>query len=316
MKRQRFIHTSHLDTPKEVPYPTFPPIPDLPLLSLHLDDDKYFCRMVSKGVYDNPRAKFRNVHDVAPYTETPVTAVMQGLVHFSLGAAMLSNARGDYLGLILDVNAFKDPNTQFDQLAAYTALRMFLQPGLAERVPTDDSAYDQVIALLTSHKRKVYTSKLSGKVLEGKDVITQQLCAELNDEILAQVKDLSVSAKFRQSPPAASPRSKTTSTSKEPNMSKRNKTIEQSINDETDQEFRDKLAAEPRVKLEGSLSPTELAAEFNTSPQKLRKALRQLYSGSGALKHAHRQRWLWHPDHDADELELVREELARSFTKR
>lgn len=72
-----------------------------------------------------------------------------------------------------------------------------------------------------------------------------------------------------------------------------------------------KTEPEPRVKLEGSITPSELADEFGMTPQRLRKFLRQLYAENEQLAHAHRQRWIWHPEHDEDELRIIREALTK-----
>lgn len=67
---------------------------------------------------------------------------------------------------------------------------------------------------------------------------------------------------------------------------------------------------EIREKLEGSLTPADLAAEFNLTPPRLRAILRQMTTDGKLPPHARRSRWLWHPDHDAEELKTIRDHIS------
>src|SRR5690606_37382501 len=82
------------------------------------------------------------------------------------------------------ISDFNYPALTHNDLAVLTALRIALEPGLNDGTPVDDKLYDEAFNFLAKGKRKVYTSKLSGKTLEGKDVMTNQLCYELNEEIM------------------------------------------------------------------------------------------------------------------------------------
>jgi len=67
---------------------------------------------------------------------------------------------------------------------------------------------------------------------------------------------------------------------------------------------------EVREKLEGSLTPADLAAEFNLTPARLRAILRQMAADGKLPPHARRSRWLWHPELDAEELKTIRDHVS------
>lgn len=70
-----------------------------------------------------------------------------------------------------------------------------------------------------------------------------------------------------------------------------------------------------REKLEGSLTPADLAAEFNLTPPRFRAVLRSMTNEGILPARAKRSRWLWHPDHDGDELEVIRNHMKAQNEK-
>lgn len=131
--------------------------------------------------------------------------------------------------------------------------------------------------------------------------------AALEEEGVYNLSDLSYSppmnnerktnTKPANTKPSRKPSNQKTPTKKEEKMTKSKKTNE---------------APQPEVreKLEGSLTPADLAAEFNLTPPRFRAILRQMTADGKLPPHARRSRWLWHPDYDAEELKTIREYIA------
>lgn len=278
MKR-RFLSTP-IRPQTEPQVPSFPPLPDLPVLSIHYEDERYYSQAESLGLYVGRSSKFFDPTLRTDTTEDPSLAAIAGLLKFDLAAASIRSAQGAYFGMI--VHAMGNKASVYDQLAINTAYRLALQPGMNDKLPANDTFFEQVMSELSTHARKYYTSKRSKLSFKGKDVMVNQLVAELNDEVFRLVKELDA----QTSVPARSRRSITPV--------------------ETDM-----TTPEPRMKLEGSITPADLAKEFNMTPQKLRKLLRSLYEKNETLAHGMRQRWLWHPEHDAEELKIIRKALAK-----
>lgn len=103
--------------------------------------------------------------------------------------------------------------------------------------------------------------------------------------------------------PAANPKRSQKTNKKEKNMPKQNATT--AVND----------TPVVREKLEGSLTPADLAAEFNLTPPRFRAVLRALTNEGILPERAKRSRWLWHPDHDGAELETIRNHMKAQNEK-
>lgn len=294
--KPRILSTHPLSEAKGGVYPSFPPLPSLPVMSVHYKPEGYFTKRLSWGLYP------RNSYDAAESdpTDDVKTAAWGGLLHNGISAAEFHNAKGEPLGIMMLISDFNYPALTHNDLAVLTALRIALEPGLNDGTPVDDKLYDEAFNFLAKGKRKVYTSKLSGKTFEGKDVMTNQLCYELNEDIIRAAETLDINRAKSPKPSKIAPK-RQLSPSKGSKMP-----INPSLPPDE----------EPRVKVEGSLTPNELAAEFNTTPQRIRKFLRNLYATADSLSHTHRQRWLWHPDYDGDELEILYAELSKAFNRK